>query len=70
MQSAGRLDLLNYPPPEGYPLHREMGVHWLARSGITVDQSRVVVTAGAQAGDHRHARPASPSRATGCSSRA
>ena len=49
MQSAGRLDLLQYPPPEGYPLHREMGVAWLARSGIAVDQSRVVVTAGAQA---------------------
>ena len=49
MKSPGRLDLLHYPPPEGYPLHREMGVSWLARSGITVDQSRVVVTAGAQA---------------------
>lgn len=49
MGSAGRLDLLQYPPPEGYPLHRQMGVHWLARSGITVDASRVVVTAGAQA---------------------
>ena len=48
-QSAGRLELMNYPPPEGYPLHREMGVHWLSRSGITVDQSRVIVTAGAQA---------------------
>ena len=48
-RSAGRLDLLNYPPPEGYPLHREMGVTWLARSGISVDESRVVVTAGAQA---------------------
>ena len=48
-QSAGRLDLLHYPPPEGYPLHRQMGVTWLLRSGISVDQSRVVVTAGAQA---------------------
>ncbi|MCA3562429.1 MAG: PLP-dependent aminotransferase family protein [Aestuariivirga sp.] len=47
-RSAGRLDLLQYPPPEGYPLHRQMGVTWLARSGIEVDQSRVVVTGGAQ----------------------
>ena len=49
MLSEGRLELMNYPPPEGYPLHREMGVHWLARSGIAVDESRVIVTAGAQA---------------------
>lgn len=49
MQSAGRLELLQYPPPEGYPLHRQMGAAWLARSGIRVDESRVVVTAGAQA---------------------
>jgi len=49
MQSSGRLDLLGYPPPEGYPLHRQMGATWLARSGIAVDESRVVVTAGAQA---------------------
>jgi DNA-binding transcriptional MocR family regulator len=49
-RTVGRLELLQYPPPEGYPLHRQMGVTWLARSGISVDQSRVVVTAGAQAG--------------------
>lgn len=48
-RSAARLDLLSYPPPEGFPLHRQMGVSWLARSGIAVDESRVVVTAGAQA---------------------
>jgi DNA-binding transcriptional MocR family regulator len=48
-RSAGRPDLLSYPPPEGYPLHRQMGVNWLARSGISVDEKRVVVTAGAQA---------------------
>lgn len=47
--SAGRLDLLQYPPPAGYPLHRQMGASWLARSGIVLDESRVVVTAGAQA---------------------
>lgn len=49
MESPERLDLLNYPPPDGYPLHRAMGARWLARSGITVNESQVVVTAGAQA---------------------
>jgi len=50
MQSPGRLELFNYPPPDGYPLHRAMGAKWLARSGIAVDESQVIVTAGAQAG--------------------
>jgi DNA-binding transcriptional MocR family regulator len=50
MQSPGRLDLFNYPPPDGYPLHRAMGAKWLARSGINIDESQVIVTAGAQAG--------------------
>jgi DNA-binding transcriptional MocR family regulator len=50
MASPGRLDLLDYTPPEGHPLHRAMGVTWLARSGIAVDESQVVVTAGAHAG--------------------
>ncbi len=49
MQSPARLDLLHYPPPDGYPLHREMGARWLSRSGIAVAESRVIVTAGAQA---------------------
>ncbi|WP_421696425.1 PLP-dependent aminotransferase family protein [Aestuariivirga sp.] len=48
-RSAARLDLLSYPPPDGFPMHREMGVTWLARSGITVKESQVIVTAGAQA---------------------
>lgn len=49
MRQPGRLDLLNYPPPEGYPLHRAMGAAWLARSGIDIGEERVIVTAGAQA---------------------
>lgn len=49
MRSAARLELLNYPPPDGFPMHRQMGVTWLARSGITVKESQVIVTAGAQA---------------------
>ena len=50
MASGSRLDLLDYTPPEGHPLHRAMGVTWLARSGISVGESDVVVTAGAHAG--------------------
>ena len=49
MASASRLDLLDYTPPEGHPLHRAMGVTWLARSGIKVTEDDVVVTAGAHA---------------------
>ncbi len=50
MASPHSIDLLGYPPPEGYPLHRAMGAKWLARSGIVADPSQVIVTAGAQAG--------------------
>ena len=50
MASGNRLDLLDYMPPEGHPLHRAMGAKWLARSGIVVEESDVVVTSGAQAG--------------------
>ena len=50
MASPGRLDLLDYTPPEGHPLHRAMGAKWLARSGIAVDESQVIVTSGAHAG--------------------
>lgn len=49
MASPGRLDLLDYTPPEGHPLHRAMGAKWLARSGIAVDESQVIVTSGAHA---------------------
>lgn len=49
IMSPARLDLLDYTPPEGHPLHRAMGVTWLARSGIDVAEGDVVVTAGAHA---------------------
>lgn len=49
MASPSHLDLLNYTPPEGHPLHRAMGVKWLGLSGITVAESDVVVTSGAHA---------------------
>ncbi len=49
MASPSRIDLLDYTPPEGHPLHRAMGVTWLKRSGITVPEQQVVVTSGAHA---------------------
>lgn len=50
MQQPSRIDLLDYTPPQGHPLHRAMGVKWLARSGITVPEDQIVVTSGAHAG--------------------
>ena len=50
MQQPSRVDLLDYTPPEGHPLHRAMGVAWLKRSGIVVPEQQVVVTAGAHPG--------------------
>ena len=49
MSSPSRIDLLDYTPPEGHPLHRAMGVTWLKRSGISVPEQQVVVTSGAHA---------------------
>jgi DNA-binding transcriptional MocR family regulator len=47
MREPRRLELLDYAPPEGFAHHRELGCHWLKRSGINVEASDVVVTAGA-----------------------
>jgi DNA-binding transcriptional MocR family regulator len=49
MAQPHRTDLLDYTPPEGHPLHRAMGVTWLARSAISVPEDQVVVTSGAHA---------------------
>jgi DNA-binding transcriptional MocR family regulator len=50
MRDPRKLDLLDYAPPEGFPLHRTMAVHWLRRSGIHVNESQVVISAGAHLG--------------------
>ena len=50
MSEPGRLSLLDYAPANGHPLHRAMGATWLARSGISVPDQDVVITAGAHAG--------------------
>jgi DNA-binding transcriptional MocR family regulator len=47
MRESRRLDLLDYAPPEGFAHHRELGRRWLQLSGINVEPSDVVVTAGA-----------------------
>ena len=46
--AATRAALLNYPPHEGRDSHRAAGADWLARRGVSVAPSQVVVTAGAQ----------------------
>jgi DNA-binding transcriptional MocR family regulator len=43
-----RVALLNYPPREGRDSHRAAGAAWIARRGIHVAPSQVLVTAGAQ----------------------
>jgi DNA-binding transcriptional MocR family regulator len=50
MREPRRLDLLDYAPPEGFAHHRELGARWLKLSGINVEPSEVVVTAGAHVG--------------------
>ncbi len=45
---ARRAALLNYPPREGRDSHRAAGADWIARRGVHVMPSQVVVTAGAQ----------------------
>ncbi len=50
MRETRRLDLLDYAPPEGFAHHRELGRRWLKLSGINVETSEVVVTAGAHVG--------------------
>ena len=46
--AAGRAALLNYPPHEGRDSHRAAGADWMARRGVDVAPSQVLVTAGAQ----------------------
>jgi DNA-binding transcriptional MocR family regulator len=50
MRDPRRLDLLDYAPAEGFALHRAMAVQWLKRSGITVSENNVVISAGAHLG--------------------
>ena len=46
--AARRAVLLNYPPREGRDSHRAAGADWIARRGVHVAPSQVVVTSGAQ----------------------
>nr|XP_061804799.1 uncharacterized HTH-type transcriptional regulator RHOS4_30730-like [Nerophis lumbriciformis] len=45
---SSRGHLLRYPPPGGFPEHRETGAEWLKRFGAEVEADNVLVTAGAQ----------------------
>src|SRR5690606_16136018 len=46
--AARRAALLNYPPYAGRDEHRACGAAWLARRGVDLPSSRVLVTGGAQ----------------------
>jgi DNA-binding transcriptional MocR family regulator len=50
MRDPRKLDLLDYAPPEGFHMHRQMAVSWLKRSNITVNESAVMISAGAHLG--------------------
>jgi DNA-binding transcriptional MocR family regulator len=50
MRDPKKLSLLDYAPPEGFPLHRAMAVKWLKRSCIEAEESQVVISAGAHLG--------------------
>jgi DNA-binding transcriptional MocR family regulator len=50
MRDPRKLDLLDYAPPEGFHMHRQMAVTWLKRSNINVSENQVVISAGAHLG--------------------
>lgn len=43
------MELLDYPPAQGLPRHRDAGARWLTKSGIDIAPDQVVLSAGAQA---------------------
>ncbi len=50
MRDPRKLDLLEYAPADGFHMHRTMAVQWLKRSGISVAENNVVISAGAHLG--------------------
>jgi DNA-binding transcriptional MocR family regulator len=50
MRDPRKLDLLDYAPPDGHPLHKAMAQQWLKRSGIEAYERDIFVTAGAHLG--------------------
>ena len=50
MRDPRKLDLLDYAPPDGFPLHKSMAAHWLKRSGIEAQIRDIFITAGAHLG--------------------
>jgi DNA-binding transcriptional MocR family regulator len=50
LRDPRKLDLLDYAPPEGFHMHRQMAVTWLTRSNIHVTEQDVLISAGAHLG--------------------
>lgn len=49
VRDPGWADLLDYPSAQGFTQHREVGAHWLKKSGVDIAPDQVVLSAGAQA---------------------
>jgi DNA-binding transcriptional MocR family regulator len=50
MRDPRKLDLLDYAPQDGFPLHKEMAARWLQLSGIEANLRDIFITAGAHLG--------------------
>jgi DNA-binding transcriptional MocR family regulator len=48
-RDPGWIELLDYPPAQGFALHRAAGAQWLKKAGIDISPDQVVLSSGAQA---------------------
>jgi len=49
-QSSTLMDMLDYTPDGGHPLHRQAGAAWMHQAGLSAKAEQVLLTAGAQHG--------------------
>lgn len=49
-QSPTLMDMLDYTPDGGHPLHRQAGAVWMHHTGLSAKAEQVLLTAGAQHG--------------------